>query len=64
MILMAWRSSRGLILASMMIFINSSSKQAATGCTGSPIGSPILLQEQAESLGSGLEGGMELGKGE
>lgn len=25
-------------------------------------GSPVLLQDQAESLGSSLEGGMKLGK--
>lgn len=31
MVLMAWRSSRGLILSLVMIFLNLSSKQAATG---------------------------------
>jgi len=31
MFLMAWRSSRGLILASVVIFFNLGSKQAATG---------------------------------
>jgi len=68
MVLMEWRLSRGLILASVMIFLNSGSKQAATGfptrCTSSPTRSHILLQEQAKSLGSGLEGGMKLRKGE
>ena len=39
MILVAWRSSRDLIPASMIIFLNSGSKQTATGfptrCTSS-----------------------------
>ena len=68
MVLMEWRLSRSLILYSMIIFLNLGSKYAAigfpTGCTSSPIGSPVLLHEHAESLGSHLEGGMELGKGE
>jgi len=70
MALIAWRSSRGLILASVIIFINSgsidcyrTSYRKTIGCPSSPVGSPILLQEQDESLGSGLEGGMKLGKG-
>ena len=54
MILMAWRSIRGLIQASIMIFLNLGSKQAATGfpkgCTSSPIGSPILLQDVIDLL--------------
>ena len=56
MILMDWRSCRGLIPTSMMIFLNSGSKQVATGfptgCTSSPTGSlssptrsPDLLQD-------------------
>ena len=44
MVFMAWRSSRGLIPASMIIFLNLGSKKATTGfpigCTSSPIGSP------------------------
>lgn len=54
----------------MMIFLNHGSKQAYTGFpTGClqlvlvPTGSPILLKDHAESLGSDIEGGMELGKG-
>ena len=54
----------------MMVFLNLGLKQAATGFpTGClhdvlvPIRSPVLLQKQVESLGSGLEGAMELGKG-
>ena len=56
MILMDWRSSRGLILDSMIIFLNLGSKNATTrfptGCTSSPTGcptpptgSPVLLQD-------------------
>ena len=49
MVLMAWRSSRVLFPASMMIFPNSGSKQAATifptWCTSSPIGSHVLPQD-------------------
>ena len=41
-----------------MIFPSLGSKQVATrfptGCTNSPTGSPVLSQEQAESLGSGI----------
>lgn len=40
------------------------SYKMSIGSTSSPTGSPILLQEQVKSLGSGLEGGMELRKGE
>ena len=61
MILMAWRSSMGLIPASMMIFLNSGSKQDTigflAGCTSSPIGSPssligspVLLQDVTDLL--------------
>jgi len=32
------------------------------GCISSPIGSPVLLQEQDEILRSIIEGGMKLGK--
>ncbi len=54
MVLMAWRSNKGLILASNMIFINSSSKQAATrfptGRTSSPTGSIVLLEDVTDLL--------------
>ena len=71
MFLMAWRSSRGLIPASMMTFLNSGSKTGPyrisyrmfTRCGGSATRSTVLLQEQGESLGSGREGGMKLQKG-
>jgi len=64
MVLMDWRLSRSLIPSSMMIFLNSGSKQIAKGF---PIGclQDLLFyyKKWAESLGSGLEGEMELGKG-
>jgi len=54
MVLMEWRSSRGLIPASMMIVLNLRSKQATTrfpiGCTSSPPRSPVLLQDVTNLL--------------
>lgn len=68
MVLMDWRSYRGLILASVIIFFNLGSKDAATGFptryTSSPTRPHFSLHEQAKNLGSGLEVSMELEKGE
>lgn len=57
MILLAWRSRRGLIPASMMIFLNLGSKQATTRCTNSPTRSPssptrslVLIQDVIDLL--------------
>jgi len=66
---MAWRASRGLILAFSDDFSQFRLKtgyykfsyRMSIVSTSSPTGSPAFLQEQAERLGNGIEGGMELG---
>lgn len=51
MVLMEWRSSRGIILASMMIFLNSGSKHDfLQDATGFPTRYPDLLQDVTDLL--------------
>jgi len=70
MVQMAWRESMVLIITfidnfsqlGLKIGYYKFSYMMSTGSTSSPIGSPILLQEQTERLRSGVEGRMSLEK--
>ena len=69
---MSWEAIMGLLLDFVMFFSQFGLKtghyrfsyKMSNGCPSSPTGSLVFLQEQTESIGGGLEGGMELREGE